>query len=358
MNQDAPQGAPPVPPRRRFSSAHWGLAFGLVGVLAVAGALVVSGRANPPPVAPAPSTPAMTALATPPQGASPQPTSPAPTSDSGNAPPTPTSDSGAAPTANPLVPTSASSDPAHIVTVEDALTFDPQDPNTTSAYKTIRLSNEGGTAQPLGQPKLSGANADAFAVLSTSCTNSLDAASGCLIDVTFTPPAEGDDAASLDIPDANGNTLVSVALKGTGQSSTPSISVDSSTLSFDQSGGAQSATVSNGGKYDASLSTSLGGANADYYSMTSDCGTVSGGGTCSVSVTFNPPSDASSGIYYGTVTINNATDGATLASIDLSGTVADTSSGSSSSSSTIARRLQLCMRHCPHPPLPHAGPHP
>jgi len=346
MNQDAPQGAPPVPPRRRLSSAHWGLAFGLVGVLAVAGALVVSGRSNPPPVAPTTSTPATTALAAPPQGASPQPTAAAPTSDSGNAP-----------TANPPAPTSASSGPAHVVTAEDTLTFDPQDPNTTSSAKTVHLSNEGGTDQPLGQFKLSGANADAFAVLTTSCTNSLSAASSCVVDVTFKPPAEGDDTASLDIPDANGNTLVSVALKGTGQSSTPSISVDSSTLSFDQSGGAQSATVSNGGKYDASLSTSLGGANADYYSMTSDCGTVAGGGSCSVSVTFNPPSGASSGIYYGTVTINDATNSATLASINLSGTVADTSSGSSSSS-TIARRLRPCKRHCPHPPLPQAGPHP
>lgn len=296
--------------RHALSSPRAGILFGVFGMLMLVTALLVRGSATSLNNGGATATASPLPVVAPSGTAVPSVSSPiAPTPPPLATPPSPAAPTGPAP------------DGPHIITVEDALTFDAQDPGSTSSSQTVHLSNEGGTAQSLGKIMLGGANPDVFALSSSTCTDTLDAASGCTVDVTFTPPKEGNYSASLIFPDANGNTLASVALNGTGQSSTPNISVDNSTLSFDQTSTAGTVNVSNDGKFDAQLSISLGGGNYDYFSQSNDCGTVSGGGSCSITVTFTPPSDASGGIYYATININDATNGTTITSVSLDGTV-------------------------------------
>jgi len=310
-----------------------GILFGLCGVLALAAALFMRGHATPPVVAP------MGAATAPAAGGTPVPNSTdqtAPSAPAATPAPTPTDSTASAPT--PTTQSGSSSDPAKIVTVKDTLTFDPLDPGSTSSSKTVHLSNEGGTNQPLGKATLGGDNPDAFALGVDTCVDTLAAASGCTVDVTFTPSKEGDYAATLTFPDAQGNTLVTVALKGTGQAGTPDISVDNASLDLDQTSSSGTVNVSNNGKFDANLSISLQGANSDYFTQQSDCGTVSGGGGCSISVTFQPPGDASGGIYYATIDINNTADSLTITTVDVKGTVAN--------SSDIVRRPLVCAPRC------------
>jgi len=343
-----------------------GILFGLCGVLALTGALLLRGHATPPVVVSATATAVPPIVA--PTGAATAPAAgdtlvpnstdqAAPTSAPAATPaPTPTDSTASAPT--PTTQSGSPSDPAKIVTVEDTLTFDPQDPgststarrkflrtfsvvlgacvtpalsaecfpaNGTSSAKTVHLSNEDGTDQPLGKATLGGDNPDVFALGVDTCVDTLSAASGCTVDVTFTPSKEGDYAATLTFPDAQGATLATVALKGTGQSSTPDISVDNASLALDQTSSSGTVNVSNNGKFDATLSLSLQGANSGYFSESNDCDTVSGGGNCSISVSFQPPSDVSGGIYYATIDINNTADGSTITTVDLNGTVPNSS---------------------------------
>lgn len=309
-----------------------GILFGLCGVLALTGALLLRGHATPPVVVSATATPvppvvAPTSAATAPAAGDtpvPNPTDQAaPTAPATTPAPTPTDSTASAPT--PTSQSGSPSDPAKIVTVEDTLTFDPLDPGSSSSAQTVHLSNEGGTDQPLGKAILGGDNPDAFALGVDTCVDTLSAASGCTVDVTFTPPKEGDYAATLTFPDAQGATLATVALKGTGQSSTPDISVDNASLALDDTTSSGTVNVSNNGKFDANLSMSLQGANSDYFSQSNDCDTVSGGGSCSISVTFQPPSDVSGDIYYATIDINNTADGSTITTVDLNGTVPNSS---------------------------------
>jgi len=107
---------------------------------------------------------------------------------------------------------------------------------------------------------------------------------------------------------------------------------------LDQTSSSGTVNVSNNGKFDANLSISLQGANSDYFTQQSDCGTVSGGGSCSISVTFQPPGDASGGIYYATIDINNTADSSTITTVDVKGTVVN--------SSDIVRRPLVCAPRC------------
>jgi len=310
-----------------------GILFGLCGVLALTGALLLRGHATPPVVVSATATAvppivAPTGAATAPAAGDtlvPNSTDQAAPTSAPAATPAPTSTDSTASAPTPTTQSGSPSDPAKIVTVEDTLTFDPQDPGSTSSAKTVHLSNEGGTDQPLGKATLGGDNPDVFALGVETCVDTLSAASGCTVDVTFTPSKEGDYAATLTFPDAQGSTLATVALKGTGQSSTPDINVDNASLALDQTSSSGTVNVSNNGKFDATLSISLGGANSGYFSQSNDSDTVSGGGNCSISVTFQPPSDASGGIYYATIDINNTADGSTITTANLNGTVPNSS---------------------------------
>ena len=309
MNESWPPGYNPGGGPRQRSTVVTMLAvlFGLAGMLFFAVVLETvrpwEQAATPTPAA---GTPSVTGY-------------PTPAGQSG----TPQPGTTQGPAGSPAVPTAtppSGPDQPHVVTIQDALTFDEQDPGTTSGAKTVEVSNEGGAPQALGEPSISGDSPDAFDVKSY-CGDSLAAVSSCTVDVYFKPSKEGEFSASLNIVDGAGGVLASVQVSGTGRLGTPDVSVDPTSLNFDENNTTGSVTVSNNGQGEVSIVTSISGDNSSVFHVASDdCGSLEGGSSCTVGVEFSPP--PGQGDYGATLNVADA-GGDSLASVDLSATVSE-----------------------------------
>jgi hypothetical protein len=221
-------------------------------------------------------------------------------------------------------------DGPHLVTIEDSLTFDDQNPNSTSEPKTVTLSNEGGTAQPLGTPTIDGPNPGAFAVSNDLCGDSLDAVSRCDVEVTFDPPDQGSFSATLEIVEPNGNSIAAVTLSGTGGSSNPAgdISVSPSTAQFGTQAGItdyQSIDVDNNGSAAINVTETLDDGGGVYSSGNQCNGQVDAGTTCVESIALNPPDQCDDASYSGSITFSDDA-GDTLGTVSLDGTATGDSS--------------------------------
>jgi hypothetical protein len=86
---------------------------------------------------------------------------------------------------------------------------------TTTAAKTVTVTNEMKTALTIDSVAFSGTDAGDYAQTNT-CGSSLAAAAKCTISVTFTPAATGTRTASLIITDSASTSPQAVALTGTG----------------------------------------------------------------------------------------------------------------------------------------------
>jgi Abnormal spindle-like microcephaly-assoc'd, ASPM-SPD-2-Hydin len=109
-----------------------------------------------------------------------------------------------------------------------AVNFGSQRVGTTSAAQTVTLTNSGTAPLSIGSVGLTGTNAGDFAQ-TTTCPLSpatLAAGANCAISVSFSPAAAGPRAASVQIADDASGSPHSVALSGTG--STTTISFDKS----------------------------------------------------------------------------------------------------------------------------------
>src|SRR2546427_820646 len=84
-----------------------------------------------------------------------------------------------------------------------SLTFSRQNVNTTSAPKTVTLSNTGDTPLTINSITLTGANANNFALTSASTCplggGTVSAAGSCTIVVTFTPTSKGGKSAAVSL---------------------------------------------------------------------------------------------------------------------------------------------------------------
>ena len=96
-----------------------------------------------------------------------------------------------------------------------SLSFGNQQANTTSAARTVTLTNSGNAALTIKGIGLSGPNSGVFHQQHT-CSSSLAPGASCTISVTFTPTAEGNCSASLSIADNASGSPQSVTLSGTG----------------------------------------------------------------------------------------------------------------------------------------------
>jgi hypothetical protein len=100
----------------------------------------------------------------------------------------------------------------------DSVPFGTQLVGTTSGARSVTLSNYGSTALNLGSILAS----TSFAETNT-CGPSLVSGGTCTITVTFMPSASGDFAGTLSISDDATDSPQSVALSGTGSTSTPQL---------------------------------------------------------------------------------------------------------------------------------------
>jgi len=101
-----------------------------------------------------------------------------------------------------------------------SLTFSRQNVNTTSAPKTVTLSNTGNAPLTVNSITLTGANANNFALTSASTCplsgGTVAAAGNCTIVVTFTPTSKGGKTAAVSVADNASGSPQQVSLSGTG----------------------------------------------------------------------------------------------------------------------------------------------
>jgi len=175
-----------------------------------------------------------------------------------------------------------------IVASPASLSFASQFQGTTSAPKTITLTNEQSTALPINSITVTGADSSDF-TLTTNCPTApatLPAGGSCSVQVTFTPAGTGARTASLSVNDP-------IVIPLTGSGAAP-ITVLPGLLTFTAPVGTTSAyqtvTIANVGGSSVTLNTLklLG----PYYQSSSSCGTLpvalASGSSCTVTLSFNP----------------------------------------------------------------------
>jgi hypothetical protein len=94
-----------------------------------------------------------------------------------------------------------------------SLVFSPQVANTTSASKSIKITNNGPSEVSLSSITATGN----FAVASNNCGSTINARGVCNVTVTFTPSIAGALTGSLAIIDSAPDSPQTVALSGTGE---------------------------------------------------------------------------------------------------------------------------------------------
>jgi Abnormal spindle-like microcephaly-assoc'd, ASPM-SPD-2-Hydin len=203
-----------------------------------------------------------------------------------------------------------------------SLAFPPTAVGGTSAAQTITVTNTGTTALTVSSYTFTGANASSFLITTKTCSTSLAVGANCTLSVAFRPTANGAMTASLAATDSASGSPQTVALTGTGGTSTISFSPSSLVFPSTAVGGtsaAQTITVTNTGTTALTVSSYMfTGANASSFLLPSKtCSTsLAVGASCTLSVTFSPTAD-------GALTANlAATDSATGSpqTVGLSGT--------------------------------------
>jgi hypothetical protein len=223
----------------------------------------------------------------------------------------------------------------------NSVTFSNQTVGTTSAASTVTVTNSGTASLTFTSI---GASGDfAVAASGTTCSTSAPVADGgsCLIDVTFTPAANGARAGSLTISDNASGSPHTVTLSGTGTG--PLVSL-SSPLTFSAqlvgtTSTSQAVTLTNTGS--ASLTLTAVGVTGPFAIATSGttCSTsnpVGAGATCTVAVTFTP---TAAGTAPGSLSFSDNAPNSPQAAA-FSGTGQDftfTASSGSSTSANVAR---------------------
>jgi len=210
---------------------------------------------------------------------------------------------------------------------------------TTSGIQSVTVKNTGNVNLNItAAPSFSGTNASDFAIASgTTCTNgaSVTPNSTCVINVTFTPPANGTGSrtAALNIADNAAGSPQTVTLTGAGTVAPSAATVSPSTLTFTvqfvtTASAAQAVTVKNTGGSNLTISATptFAGANAsDFAAGTGTTCTngasVTPNSTCVINVTFTPPAGAS-GSRTATLSIADSATGSPQ-TVALSGTAGD-----------------------------------
>ena len=189
-----------------------------------------------------------------------------------------------------------------------SLSFGAQTIKTTSASKTLTVTNVGTVKLDFTAVVKGGTDPGDFDVTSDTCTGADLAPEGaCTLDVTFTPPATGSRSATLEFTDSAFTSPQTVDLTGTG--AVPVAGVSPSTLTFgDENEGVTSAsqtvTLKNTGTGALTIASISYTTN---FGETNTCGTtVAASGSCTIKVTFTP---TTTGTLDGTLTITDNNNG-------------------------------------------------
>jgi hypothetical protein len=184
-----------------------------------------------------------------------------------------------------------------------ALTFDGQLTGSTSAVKTVALSNTGNTALVLTSIAASGNFAQ-----TNNCGTSVAVNASCTISVTFTPTATGARTGAITVTDNASGSPHSVSLTGTGIAPVGSISPNSLTFAsqpLNTTSVYQTVTLSNTGT--APLNVNSVAITGAFALNNNTCGSsVAAGASCTIQVTFTP---TVTGTSTGTLTVADSASG-------------------------------------------------
>ena len=199
-----------------------------------------------------------------------------------------------------------------VTATPSALSFGSVATGTTSAAQTVTVSNPTSAAAPVSSISATGDFTQA-----NTCGSSIAANGSCTVSVKFAPTATGTRTGSLTV-NAGGVTNT-VSLTGTGTAPGPVLNAAPASLSFARTvvgstAAAQTVTVTNSGTASATVS---GVAVTGDFSQTSNCASIAVGGSCAVTVTFQP---TASGTRTGTLTVtSNANNSPTTVTLSGSG---------------------------------------
>ena len=195
-----------------------------------------------------------------------------------------------------------------------SLTFGPRGVETTSASQTVTVTNPTGADQPITVQPFTFAQGTHSFTQTNNCSATLAAGSSCQVQVSFVPSSAGaiSDSLLLNYVEGGQANFVQAALSGTGTAPPPPvISINPAALNFGNqiqgtTSSAQIVTVSNSGQgsleiFNISLTQDIPG----IFNQTNDCTNVviPPGGSCAISVTFNPTAADS---YSGTIEVDNS----------------------------------------------------
>jgi hypothetical protein len=175
-----------------------------------------------------------------------------------------------------------------------SLSFGNQSVTVTSLPQSVTISSVSGSSLTMGTASLAGADAADFAVSADTCSGAtLPAAGTCTISITFTPSALGLRSATLAINSNPPAFPVMVFLSGNGVPLAGALVLSPSGLQFPNtpvrgSSPAQSVQFTN----KASVPFPIAYIQADTpFAESNDCGaSLAAGASCTISVTFRPPS--------------------------------------------------------------------
>ncbi|HEX5546394.1 MAG TPA: choice-of-anchor D domain-containing protein [Ktedonobacterales bacterium] len=179
-----------------------------------------------------------------------------------------------------------------------SLSFGNQNIGSTSAAKTVTLTNASGATLHISAVSITGSDTGDFAKTADTCSGQAIAVNAtCTASVTFSPTAVGSRNATLSFTDDGAGSPQSVTLSGTGVAVGPAVGFNPANLGFgNQNTGTTSAaktvTVTNTGNATLHItSVTLTGTNAGDFAKSADTctgATVAVNATCTVSVTFSP----------------------------------------------------------------------
>jgi len=207
---------------------------------------------------------------------------------------------------------------AHLEPAAPNVAFGAVVAGTTSAARTLAISNSGGAdATGVG---IAVSNAAEFVISANGCGATLAAGAACFLDIAYAPTAAGADSAALVVSYAGGSLVVNLSGIGTpapaaNLQATPPLAAFGN-VTVGQASAATTFAVTNTGSAAAS-SVALANSNAvEFIVRGNTCGaSLAAGSTCVFQVAYQP---AAAGTGSATLTITYA--GGSAASIALSGT--------------------------------------
>ncbi|MFZ3342674.1 MAG: choice-of-anchor D domain-containing protein [Terriglobales bacterium] len=166
-----------------------------------------------------------------------------------------------------------------------SLTFAATKTGNTSAGKSVKMSNTGNATLNISSMAASGD----FAISTSTCGSTLPVGGSCKFKVTFTPTQIGTRTGAVTITDNAPGSPQSVALTGTGSAQ---VTLTPAKANFPKTlvGGtsvAKTFTLKNKGS--SSLTSISASTTGDFAVSATTCGSsLSGGGSCTISVVFQP----------------------------------------------------------------------